>query len=612
MKSNVFVISRSTKRLLDSYQCTMKLSPLQILLVSAAIVLGRDSVCAAEVVESRLIGHWKMNGDSRDSSGHEHHGVNRGVTFADGRAGGVFDGGKAFIEVPHSAMMQLGTGDFAFCAWVHTEKDLDDAVGDVFSKFDPTRRRGITLAVNSSASGYLSQSSDRHVYFGIDDGKLGEWEDCGRPNPTSPYVSNSMIVFQGHLYAATSEGATENDWRRVYRYAGGKKWIDCGQVGDKRATGVGPLFVHDGALYGVTSTYDWTRVRESRLDPGRLYRYEGGTNWVDCGMPTPTNRTLNTASSYKGKVYVGGGPTTWAVSVRDGDVWKESVRFPMSGSRKCFPHATTRYNGRLYVGWPSVYSFNGAEWSYAGVPVEPEDQLQTHCLAIFRGNLIAGTWPQAKVARYEGGEKWEEIGRVGEDGTEVNSLVVYNGKLYGGSIPRAELCRFDDQPQWTMLRRFYSPEGWNPIPPRENGGNPTRAQVAEWSRITSMTIHRGRLFAAIGNCTSSSKDSPADIRGTVHSIEAGKSVSFDDELPPGWRHLAAVREGDRLKLYIDGKLAAESSAFLPADYDLTTNESLRIGAGQVDYFHGRMADVRLYSRSLTGDEISSLADHKPE
>lgn len=580
-------------------------------LFSATVILAR-TVSALDPVDTRLVGHWRMNGDSRDSSSHRHPGVNHGVTFTAGRIGGAFNGVSSFIEVPDSPAMRLGTNDFTFCAWVHTDKDLDDTVGDIVSKYDPARRRGLTLTVNSSASGYLSQSSDRHVYFGIDNAKLGEWEDCGRPNPTSPYVSNSMIVFEGQLYAATSEGASENDWRRVYRYAGGKEWIDCGQLGDQRATGVGPLFIHDGKLYGVTSTYDWTRVRESRLDPGRLYRYEGGTNWIDCGTPIPTNRTLNTASSYKGKIYVGGGPTTWSVSVRDADAWKEAVRFPMSGSRKCFPHTMARYNGRLYVGWPSVYSFDGAEWTYAGVPIEPEAELQTHCLSIFQGDLIAGTWPLAKVARYGGGEKWEEIGRVGEDGTEVNSLLVYNGKLYGGSIPRAELCRFDGSPQWTSLRRFYSPEGWNPIPPRENGGNPTRAQVAEWSRITSMTIHRGRLFAAIGNCTSSSQDSPADIRGTVHSIEAGKSVSYDNELAPGWRHLAAVREGGRLKLYLDGQLAAESSPFLSGEYDLSTNEPLRIGFGQVDYFHGRMADVRLYSRTLAAAELSSLAAAKPE
>jgi len=555
-----------------------------------------------------LVGHWKLRGDARDSSGHGNHAINHGVRLENG----AFDGVAAHLEVPASDSLRFGTGDFAFSVWVHTEAQVDDAIGDVLELYDPARRRGITLAINSSASGYLSQSSDRHVYFGIDNAKLGEWEDCGRPNATSPYVSNSMIVFKGRLYAATMEGATEADWAHVYRYEGGQRWTDCGRVGNERTTGVGPLLIHDGELHAVTTTYDWTRVREGNFDPGRVWRYQGGTNWADRGVPNPDNRTLNAASSYQGKLYVGGGPQTWGVSVRQDDgTWQESIRFPMGGPRSCFPHASGRFNGELFIAFPGVHAFDGNAWRWAGVPIEPESSLQTHSFAVFQGSLVAGTWPLGKVARYRGGESWEEIGRVGADGTEVNSLVVYNGKLYGGSIPRAEVCRFDDQPQWTSLRRFYSPAGWTPVPPAPIGGDPTRAQVAEWSRVTSMTIHRGRLFASIGNCTSSVKDTPADIRGTVHSIEAGKCVSYDDELAPGWRHLAAVREGGRLKLYVDGQLAAESTPFAVADYDLSTDRPLRIGRGQIDSFNGRMADLRAYRRALTAAEIQQQAAAKP-
>jgi Concanavalin A-like lectin/glucanases superfamily len=575
-------------------------------LISSAI--GSTDDRPPNSVEPGLVGYWKLKGDCLDHSGNGNHGINHGVVLDDGS----FDGTRAYVEVPASDSLRFGAGDFAFSVWVYTPAQVDDAIGDVLDCYDPAHRRGLTLSVNSSASGYLSQGTDRHVYFGIDNAKLGEWQDCGRPSPTSPYVSNSMLVFKGHLYAAIIEGATEADWCHVYRYEGGKQWVDCGRVGNGRTTGVGPLLVHQGELYAVTTTYDWTRVQNGQFDPGRVYRYAGGTQWEDCGEPNSDQRTLNCAASYRNKLYVGGGPKTWGISVRQDDgSWRESIQFPKSGPKKCFPHAMSRYNGRLYVGWPSVYSFDGADWSYAGVPIEPEATLQTHSFAIFQGHLIAGTWPLAKVAKYHGGEQWEDIGRVGEDGTEVNSLLVYNGMLYGGSIPRAEVCRYDGEPQWTSLRRFYSPDGWTPEPPVGNGGNPTREQVAEWSRVTSMTIYRGRLFASTGNCTSSIQDSPADIRGTVHSLEAGKCVSYDDELAAGWRHLAAVREGDRLKLYVDGRLVAESSTFNATEYELSTPRPLRIGFGQTDYFHGRMSDVRAYNRVLTDSEIRLLSTTRP-
>jgi hypothetical protein len=566
------------------------------------------AIAAEPVAHDSLIGHWKLRGDVQDHSGRGNHGTNHGVDLATG----TFDGVGDYVEVPTSAALRHGTGDFTLSAWVHTEADIEDAVGDVLDCYDPALRRGITLSINSSASGYLSQARDRHVYFGIDNARLSDWQDCGRPGPTSRYISNSMLVFKGSLYAAITDAADEKDWGHVYRYEGADKWTDCGRVGTGRSTGVGPLIVHGGELYAVTTTYDWTRVQSGPYDAGRVYRYAGGTTWVDCGQPSE-NRTLNCAASYKGKLYAGGGPKTWGVYVRNGDgSWSESVQFPKRGPRRCYPHTMTRWNGLLYTGFPSVYAFDGTQWTYAGVPAEPESKLQTHCFTIYQGRLTAGTWPLAKVSRYLGGEKWEEFGRVGEDGTEVNSLLVYNGKLYGGSIPRAEVCRHDDSPQWTMLRRFYSPDGWTPTPPSENGGNPTPEQLNAWSRVTCMTIYRGRLFAGIGNCTSAVVDAPPGVHGRVFSLEAGKCVSYDDEFPTGWRHLAAVRQGGSLRLYIDGKPVAESTAFDPSQYDLSHARPLRIGFGQTDYFHGRMADVRVHKKALNPAVIAILAADPPQ
>ena len=122
-----------------------------------------------------------------------------------------------------------------------------------------------------------------------------------------------------------------------------------------------------------------------------------------------------------------------------------------------------------------------------------------------------------------------------------------------------------------------------------------------------MTVFKGKLFASIGSCTSSVLDSPADVRGRVHCMEAGKCVSYDDDLGPGWKHLAAIREGGCLKLYIGGKQVAKSSSFDPAEYDVSTDWPLRIGFGQTDYFSGSIAHVRIYNRALRNVEIRRLS-----
>lgn len=558
-----------------------------------------------------LIGHWKLRGDCRDYSGNDNHGVNHGVIFEGGPdGGGIFNGCDAWIEVSNRAALRLGAGDFALSAWVHPGKEPDGASGDVLDLYDPAVRRGVTLTIDPGGAGYQGPGSDRRVHFGIDNAKAGAWEDCGRPNPKSKYVSNSLTVYQGRLYAGTSGGRNPKDWAHVYRYEGGREWTDCGRVGDGRTTGVGPLIVHNGELYAVTSTYDWTRVGSKRLryEPGRVYRYEGGQKWADCGAPSE-NRTPNCAVSYQGKLYIGGGPDLWGVFVQDGRKgWKPAVLFPREGNRRCFPHAMGRYHGKLMVCFPCVYAFDGAEWTCLGVPVgrEADYYLQSHTLAVHQGNLLVGTWPDGIVARYAGGEEWQAMGRVGRDGTEVMDLQVYNGKLYGCSIPRAEVCRYDGDGAWTSLKRFHSPKGWTPAPPKRA----TPAQVKEWARVTSMTVYGGKLYAGTGNCTSSALDSPEDgTLGKVYCFEAGRMASDDRDLGPGWKHIAAVREKGLLKLYTNGRLAATSAPFAPADYDLTTRQPLRIGFGQTDYFRGQIADVRLYKGALTEAEIRQFGNH---
>ena len=89
-------------------------------------------------------------------------------------------------------------------------------------------------------------------------------------------------------------------------------------------------------------------------------------------------------------------------------------------------------------------------------------------------------------------------------------------------------------------------------------------------------------------------------------MEAGRSATYDRTLSAGWHHLAAVKTNDRLQLFIDGDLVSESSNFNPDQYDLTNQQSLKIGFGQHDYFNGKMKDLRIYNRALSKDEIGHV------
>ncbi|WP_410962135.1 hypothetical protein, partial [Salmonella sp. SAL4457] len=75
--------------------------------------------------------------------------------------------------------------------------------------------------------------------------------------------------------------------------------------------------------------------------------------------------------------------------------------------------------------------------------------------------------------------------------TEINGLTVYNGKLYAGSIPRAEVYRYEGEKEWTLLKRFFAPQGWEPIPVKHDTSLPERRKrVGEWTRVTSLTVYK--------------------------------------------------------------------------------------------------------------------------
>ena len=75
-----------------------------------------------------------------------------------------------------------------------------------------------------------------------------------------------------------------------------------------------------------------------------------------------------------------------------------------------------------------------------------------------------------------------------------------------------------------------------------------------WARVTCLSFFRGRLFASTGSCQGRSLDAPADPSlGKVFSIQAGQVVSHEHDIGGDWTHLAAIRRGRRLELFINGQ-----------------------------------------------------------
>jgi hypothetical protein len=222
-----------------------------------------------------------------------------------------------------------------------------------------------------------------------------------------------------------------------------------------------------------------------------------------------------------------------------------------------------------------VYRYDGRGWTDCGQLGGP-DNTQTYSFAVHQGRLCVGTWRSGRVFRYVADDQWEDCGRLGDE-LEVMGMLVHNGKLYAGTLPLAEVYRYDAGTTWSRVGRV------------------DQTPDVKYRRAWTMAEFQGRLFC--GTLPS----------GRVLSIEAGKNVTSDRPLAPGWRHIAAIKHGGRLELYIDAKGVAESSEFDPAVYDLATDQSIRIGFGPTDYFRGSLHDLRLYGRAIDATEIAALA-----
>lgn len=522
-----------------------------------------------------LVGHWPLAGDAQDHSSQanhcEAHEVDLQAAGQTGQAGtaAAFDGRQSHIEVPNSKSLQLGQKEFTIALKIHTEEELDDALGDLLSKYDPQSRRGFNFSIQNNAGVTSSQANYRHLHFGIDNGSdAGEWSDHGRLG--NAIMIFGMAVYQGQLFAGTCE-AGEQQSGRVFRFDG-QKWTDCGSPDPCNA--VSSLAVYQGKLYVGVSKY---RLAGSALGEsenphlgGKVFRYDGDGQWLNCGS-LPDTEAINGMVVYRGQLYAGSLYAPAGFYRYDGGTQWTSCGTP-DGKRV---ESLTVYNGDIFAsGYDqgAVYRFDGQQWEHQGAL---EGATQTYGFATHRGQLYVSEWPNASVFRWGGDKQWLFSGRLGNE-LEAMPLMVYNGKMYGGTLPLAEVYRFDD-PQWTQVARL------------------DLTSEVRYRRTWTMAVFQGRLFA--GTLPS----------GHVHSVEIGRNVTYDHALPSGWVHLAAVRDTNQLKLYVNGKLVASSATFDAGEYDIANERPLEIGAGASDYFNGKMSDVRIYQRALAAGEIEQLA-----
>jgi hypothetical protein len=523
---------------------------------------------------SEPIVHWKLAGDAKDSSGNKHDAISHGVKFTakgpDGKSlAAEFDGRTSRLELKAVPAIQLGADDFTIALWVHTSESLDDDLGDLVTMYDDQKRVGFNLSLRNNTGVTSCQPNSRQLQFGIDAGSEPKWTDEGRPGDAT--LAFALAVHDDNLYAGTASNA-KNAVGRAYRYGGPGKWIDCGAP--DKCNAVSAMAVFKDKLYAASSKYRFAgsalAESENTNRGGGVFRYDGDQRWIEVGR-LPETEAIGGLVVYKDRLYVSSlyKPAGFFRYESDGKWTSLAVpggkRVESLGVFNGYLWATSYDGGR-------VYRYDGNDWKDFG---NLGDNTQTYSFAIHRSRLCVGTWPSGRVYRLNE-DRWDDLGRLGNE-LEVMGMLVHNGQLYAGTLPLAQVYRFDGVGRWTKT------------------GQLDQTPDVRYRRAWTMAQYRGRLMCST---------LPS---GHVYSLDAGPCVTYDRPIPAGWRHVAAVKHGSLLKLYVDGKLVAESSKFDPKAFDLTTAEPLRVGAGPGDFFRGALYDVRIYRQAIKSEEIARLA-----
>ena len=539
-----------------------------------------------------LLGHWPVTVDTND------HGPNRrpteavdvelGHTGPGGKSNTAarFNGRRSQLIVADDPSLRLGVGDFTFAAWLCTDDIESDVVGDIAGKFDPRTRRGFNLLVlTSDGVTCAAQANRRHLQFGIDDGRIeSAWRDHGRPGAAVKICA--LTSAKGSLFAGTFERGCD-EVGRLWRHDGGQNWIDLGNPED--CNSVYTIAEHEGELFVGTARY---KAMGSALGEtlnqkpgGRIYRVSDEGTWTDCGHPGAEDATPESAD--------GLGYETGKADAAT---------------------ALISYRGRLYamhVYRRGVFQYEGGtSWSEVG-----KLDLRALSMTVYRGSLYV-LMNDGPVCRLADSDQWEHCGTP-PGSTQTYSAVTHRGQMYAGTWPNGEVMRYDGGQTWQSVGRagyelevmagaqYNGKAYWGGLPManvyrmEEDGGftmvgNLDQA-VAPLRRVWAMATHEGRLFA--GTLPS----------GRVMSVEAGKIATWDRTLPGGWHHVAAVRDAGVLKLYLDGRTVSCSTRFHGPGLDISNDQPLRIGFGAYEHFDGLLSDARLYGRALDYAEVAQLA-----
>jgi len=122
-----------------------------------------------------------------------------------------------------------------------------------------------------------------------------------------------------------------------------------------------------------------------------------------------------------------------------------------------------------------------------------------------------------------------------------------------------------------------------------------RKESPLFAKVGSSGAFSYNLYARNG--AGVTKGELSDGKGGWKGVEGSKALPIE-----AWSYVAMTSDGEKLRLYVDGKLAGSANALTP----LVTEGELRIGGNEKwgEYFKGTIDNVRIYGAALGEEEVA--------
>ncbi len=472
--------------------------------------------------------------------------------------------------------VDLGKADFTITLRFQIPNQTEYPTGDLVSQYDADHQRGFHLSVVSATGVTSCSPNHRHLQFGIDDDRWSPWVDMGRPGDS--ILTFCLANFEGDLFAGTCEPG-KNQTGKVYRYSEDNRWNDL--AAPVACNAVTAMAVYEGKLYIGTGKY---RLAGSSLPEsenlelgGEVLRYEGNNQWKSCGR-LPGTEAIAALVVYRDHLYASSLYKPPGFFRYEGDSRWTALPLPTIETADTAPPADQRveamavHAGKLFASsydGGNVFQWDQLQWQLAG-KIEPN--TQTYSFTTLEDQLLVGTWPSGRVYQKGQDRAWFDLGRLGEE-LEVMGMMVHNGTLVAGSLPSGEVYRYRSNQAWEKLATLDSTPDvryrrvWT---------------MAEWDgRLVASTLPSGKVFAAA----------------------AGTTVQAPHAIDDRWHHVAAVRRGSELELWLDGRLVARKYQPDLPSYDLTSHAILKIGSGRHGTLQGTIGQVEIFSTALEPEQL---------